>query len=69
MTMIDLKPTMDRLLEPLYARLRKLEQKDFQPPSMSADPAVLTDGMLWYRNDLGQFRGRIGGVTKIATFT
>jgi len=69
MTYVDWQPTLQRLLEPLIARVRKLENGGFQPPVLNADPAVLTDGMIWYRQDLGQLRVRAAGVTKIATLT
>lgn len=69
MTFIDLRPTLERMIEPLYVRLRKLENGGFQPPALDADPAVLTDGMLWYRTDLGEFRARVSGVTKTVDLT
>ena len=39
----------------------------FLVPSLSADPTILADGLVWYRDDLDEFRGRVNGVTK--TFT
>lgn len=36
-------------------------------PVLDADPAVLADGMMWYRSDLDTFRGRANGAT--VTFT
>ncbi len=69
MTYVDWKPTLDALLAPLFARVRKLENTGWQPPTVNADPAVLTDGMIWYRQDLGQLRCRAAGVTRIVTLT
>jgi len=35
---------------------------------LTADPSGLTDGMVWFRSDLNEFRKRINGVTKIEKF-
>lgn len=42
-----------------------IDKAIFRP--LTADPSPLVDGLMWYRDDLNQFRRRLNGVTEVWT--
>ena len=68
MSVVNLPPMMKTIINELDKRIRKLEQSTlFQAPSLTADPAVLRNGMIWYRSDLNTFRVYQAGAVKTIT--
>ena len=56
MSVINLPPLLRVMFTELESRVRKLETSQrFMAPVVTADPVVLTNGMIWYRSDLGMF--------------
>lgn len=57
MSVINLPPILRVMFNELESRVRKLETSQrFMAPVLTADPLVLTNGMIWYRSDLNTFR-------------
>ena len=57
MSVINLPPILRVMFNELESRVRKLETSQrFMAPVLTADPLVLTNGMIWYRSDLKTFR-------------
>lgn len=57
MSVINLPPLLRVMFNELESRVRKLETSQrFMAPVVTADPVVLTNGMIWYRSDLNTFR-------------
>lgn len=68
MSVINLTPALREMFSKLDSRVRKLENSVvFQAPVLTADPVVLTNGMIWYRSDLGTFRVYQAGAVKTIT--
>ena len=68
MSVVNLPPVLRIMWSELDARVRKLETTQrFQAPSVTADPTVLVNGMIWYRSDLGTFRVYQNGSVKTIT--
>jgi hypothetical protein len=67
-SVINLTPALREMFSKLDSRVRKLENSVvFQAPVLTADPVVLTNGMIWYRSDLGTFRVYQAGAVKTIT--
>ena len=57
MSVINLPPILRVMFNELESRVRKLETSQrFMAPVVTADPLVLTNGMILYRSDLNTFR-------------
>ena len=57
MSVINLPPLLRVMFNELESRVRTLETSQrFMAPVVTADPLVLTNGMIWYRSDLNTFR-------------
>ena len=68
MSVINFTPALREMFSKLDSRVRKLENSVvFQAPVLTADPVVLTNGMIWYRSDLGTFRVYQAGAVKTIT--
>ena len=68
MSVINLPPILRVMFNELESRVRKLETSQrFMAPVVSADPTVLTNGMIWYRSDLGTFRVYQNGSVRTIT--
>jgi len=68
LSVINLTPALREMFSKLDSRVRKLENSVvFQAPVLTADPVVLTNGMIWYRSDLGTFRVYQAGAVKTIT--
>lgn len=68
MSVINLPPLLRVMFNELEARVRKLETSQrFMAPVVAADPTVLTNGMIWYRIDLGTFRVYQNGSVRTIT--
>lgn len=70
MSVVNLPPMLKTLMTDLDKRIRKLEQSTlFQAPSVTSDPAILKNGMIWYRSDLNTFRVYQNNLVKTITVT
>lgn len=68
MSVINLPPLLRVMFNELESRVRKLETSQrFIAPVVANDPTVLTNGMIWYRSDLGTFRVYQNGSVKTIT--
>lgn len=65
MSVVNLSPFLKTLIDEFDKRIRKLEQPpSMVVPSLSSDPAIVYDGMVWYRTSDHKFMSRDNGATR-----